>query len=143
MPGRCSRSCSCLSCIILEQASQSELSCLNIDKDSYVSLEKCKEPPVRYRYFFDSTPLPQESPILQPEMVSRSCRSETLKGTRRLPNHRSQNEDKNCAESGRSRLSDLFKSYRSRSSSLFITPSSWLIKSGFRTSFKDIMSAVL
>ena len=98
VPGRCSRSCGCLSCITLEQASQSELSCLNIDKDSYVSLEKCKEPPIRYRYFFDSTPLPQESPILQPEMVSRSCRSETLKGTCRLPNHWSQNQDKNCTE---------------------------------------------
>ena len=69
-----------------------------MDKDSYVSLEKCKEPPIRYRYFFDSTPPPQESPILQPEMVSRSCRSKTLKGTRRLPNHRSQNQDKNCTE---------------------------------------------
>ena len=31
-------------------------------------------------------------------MVSRSCRSETLKGTRRLPNYRSQNQDKNCTE---------------------------------------------
>ena len=31
-------------------------------------------------------------------MVSRSCRSETLKGTRLLPNHRSQNQDKNCKE---------------------------------------------
>ena len=96
--GRCSLSCSCLSCITLEQASQSEQSCLIIDKDSYVSLEKCKELPIRCRYFFDSTPLPQESPILQPEMVSRSCRSEKLKGTRRFPNHRSQNQDKNCTE---------------------------------------------
>ena len=34
VPSRCSRSCSCLSCITLEQASQSELSCFNIDKDS-------------------------------------------------------------------------------------------------------------
>ena len=56
----------------LVQASQSELSCLNIDKDSFVSLEKCKELPIRYKYF-DSPPLPQESPVLQPEMVSRSC----------------------------------------------------------------------
>ena len=31
-------------------------------------------------------------------MVSRSCRSETLTGTRRLPNHRSQNQDKNRKE---------------------------------------------
>ena len=98
VPGRWSRACSCLSCITLEQASRSELSCLNIDKDSYVSLEKYKEPPISYRYFLYSTPLPQESPILQPEMVSRSCRSDTLKGTRRLPNHRSQNQDKNCTE---------------------------------------------
>ena len=47
---------------------------------------------------------------LQPEMVRRSCRSETLKGSRRLPNHRSQNQDKSCIEDQHYRTRSLDKS---------------------------------
>ena len=43
-------------------------------------------------------------------MVSRSCRSDTLKGTRRLPNHRSQNQDKSCTEDQHYRTCSLDKS---------------------------------
>ena len=92
-----------------------------------------KNAKIHYRYLFDRTPLPQESPILQPEMVSRSCRSETLKGTRRLPNYRSQNQDKSCTED---------QHYRTCLNRTGVEIPHRLSYHHRRTSFKDIMFGV-
>ena len=114
MPDRCSQSCCCSSCITLEQASQSKLSSPSIDRAcfqkllklpesrsdavSYVFKAGYKEPQIRYLCLFDSTLLPQESSIPQSEIVNRSCGNEIPTGTRRLPNHRSQKQDKKRTE---------------------------------------------
>ena len=53
-------------------------------------------------------------------------------------NHRSWNQERNH-KVGRDHLIDWFKSFKSRSSSSFNTPSSWIIKSWLRTPFNEVI----